>query len=75
MPGPMAKMKIDVKQKPGMSYPKPASHVQIEEERATGTGTVQPPPVYQDAADRLGRQFLRRRLAVACDDECQPRIE
>ncbi|HEY2839401.1 MAG TPA: hypothetical protein VGJ26_09640 [Pirellulales bacterium] len=31
IPGPVAKIAIDVKQKPGLSYPKPVSHVSITE--------------------------------------------
>jgi len=32
IPGPVAKMSIDVKQRPGLSYPKPVSHVHITED-------------------------------------------
>ncbi len=60
IPGPVAKMKIDVKQKPGMTYPKPVSHVKITEEvlpapamyshplstkmQLMGSGPIPPPP-------------------------------
>ncbi|HEY1600796.1 MAG TPA: hypothetical protein VGG64_14400 [Pirellulales bacterium] len=69
LPNPVAKVRIDVKQKPGMSYPKPASHAHIEESvlpppalyshplstklQLIGSGPIPPPPV-----------------AAACDDEC-----
>jgi len=58
IPGPVAKVKIDVKQKPGFSYPRPVSHVCIEESvlsspamykppnccQVIGSGPIAPPP-------------------------------
>ncbi len=40
IPNPVAKVKIDVKQKPGLSYPKPASHAHITE------SVLAPPAMY-----------------------------
>lgn len=37
MPNPTRKMRIDVKQQPGMSYPKPANHVYIKEQSIHAT--------------------------------------
>jgi len=46
MPPPVHKMKINVKQRPGMSYPRPVNHVSISENNRAGLrlrgGTVQP---------------------------------
>jgi len=46
MPPPVHKMKINVKQRPGMSYPRPVNHVNIAENNRAGLrlrgGTVEP---------------------------------
>ena len=47
MPGPTEKMRIDVRQDPGFSYPKPVSHVQIVEQAQSGLGSF-----FQPLADR-----------------------
>jgi len=58
IPGPVEKVKIDVKQKPGFTYPRPVSHVCIEENvlappaiykapnkcQVIGSGPIAPPP-------------------------------
>jgi len=70
IPGPVEKVKIDVKQKPGMTYPRPASHVRITEEvlpapamyshplstkmQLIGSGPIPPPPA-----------------PMACDANCE----
>jgi len=43
MPQPTNQVKIDVKQQPGFSYPKPANHVSIREQTFTGLGTQRQP--------------------------------
>ncbi|MBI2825705.1 MAG: hypothetical protein HYX69_13555 [Planctomycetia bacterium] len=47
IPGPVAKVKIDVKQKPGLSYPKPASHVCITESVLAPPALYSPPTHHQ----------------------------
>jgi hypothetical protein len=68
IPGPVAKMKIDVKQKPGMTYPKPVSHVSITE-------SVLPAPVTYDHPLSSKLQLIGSGPIppppVACDAECQ----
>jgi len=43
MPRPTSHVKIDVKQQPGFSYPKPANHVRIREQTFTGLGSHRQP--------------------------------
>lgn len=43
IPGPTRHVRIDVKQKPGFSYPKPANHVSIVERAASGGGIFHQP--------------------------------
>lgn len=43
LPKPTDSVRIDVKQKPGMSYPKPADHVRIVERTSPGLGTYRQP--------------------------------
>lgn len=43
IPGPVEKFKIDVKQTPGLSYPKPVSHVHVKERSLTGHGHLHQP--------------------------------
>jgi hypothetical protein len=43
IPGPTKKVRIDVKQKPGMSYPKPASHAWITEHAINPLAVFQQP--------------------------------
>ncbi|MBN2578691.1 MAG: hypothetical protein JXB10_06835 [Pirellulales bacterium] len=43
LPGPTSKVKIDVKQKPGFSYPKPAHHARIVERTSPPMGIFRQP--------------------------------
>ena len=43
LPKPVEKGKVDVKQEPGISYPRPASHVRIVERTTAGVGTYRQP--------------------------------
>jgi len=43
VPGPTEHMRIDVRQDPGMSYPKPANHAWIVEQTCGGMGSFKPP--------------------------------
>jgi hypothetical protein len=43
LPKPTESVRLDVKQKPGMSYPKPAHHARIVERTASGLGTNRQP--------------------------------
>jgi hypothetical protein len=43
LPGPTTEMRVDVKQCPGMSYPKPVNHVSIKEETTMGLGVFRQP--------------------------------
>jgi hypothetical protein len=43
MPKPTRKVEIDVKQVPGISYPKPVNHVRIVEKAGTGVGLFRQP--------------------------------
>ncbi|MBN1589855.1 MAG: hypothetical protein JW888_10105 [Pirellulales bacterium] len=43
MPKPVRKMTIDVKQTPGMSYPKPVNHIKIREHTSGGLGLFRQP--------------------------------
>jgi hypothetical protein len=43
LPKPTDSVRIDVKQKPGMSYPQPAHHARIVERTASGVGTYRQP--------------------------------
>jgi len=62
IPGPVAKVSIDVKQKPGFSYPKPVSHVSITE------SVLAPPAVYhQPLSNKL--QLIGPGAAAASDCE------
>ena len=51
MPGPTEKVRIDVKQKPGFSYPKPASHARIVERTRKGVGYFKQP--FSDRRERV----------------------
>ena len=54
IPPPVRKFKIDVKQKPGFSYPKPVSHVHITEQKHM------PPVIFHQPHRRQARARLRR---------------
>lgn len=43
IPKPVAKMKVDVKQRPGISYPQPVNHVRIVENSSAGLGLFHQP--------------------------------
>ena len=69
MPPPVHKMKVNVKQRPGMSYPRPVNHVSIAETNRAGFrmfgGTV--PPAVPTAMKRMASW-----LKPGCkDDTCQ----
>jgi hypothetical protein len=60
MPPPVHKMTIDVKQRPGMNYPRPVNHVSVSENNRAGLrlfhGTVAPavPTAIKKAASAVG---------------------
>ena len=60
MPPPVHKVKIDVKQRPGMNYPRPVNHVSVSETNRAGLrlfhGTVAPavPTAFKKAAAAVG---------------------
>jgi hypothetical protein len=60
MPKPTRKLKIDVKQTPGMSYPKPVNHVKIHEHTCGGVGVYRQP-----LTDRV--ECIRPGCVVPCD--------
>jgi len=62
IPGPTSHVKIDVKQKPGMSYPKPANHARVVEKTHAGPGVFRQP-----ASDR--RQVF---APTAVEGPCPP---
>lgn len=68
MPPPVHKMKITVKQRPGMSYPRPVNNVRIDENNRAGTrligGTV--PPAVPSLL-----QKLKARCEACGDDGCE----
>ena len=43
IPGPTKHMRVDVRQKPGFSYPKPVDHVRIVEHATAGKACNQQP--------------------------------
>jgi hypothetical protein len=59
MPPPVRKMKMTVKQRPGMNYPRPVNHVRVDEAPRAGLrlfgGTV--PPALPSALQKLGARF------------------
>ena len=64
LPKPTERVKVDVKQVPGMTYPRPASHVRIVERTTAGVG-----PYRQPLGDR--RECVRPECANgACGNEC-----
>jgi hypothetical protein len=60
LPEPTKKVKIDVKQVPGISYPKPADHARIVERTNAGVGWFKQP-----LSDR------RERVKPDCDEPCE----
>ncbi|MBN2218235.1 MAG: hypothetical protein JW719_12745 [Pirellulales bacterium] len=65
MPNPVSTMKIDVKQKPGLSYPKPVNHIKIEECTRGGLGMFHQPLSDRCECIQPGCQ------GVPCDGECE----
>lgn len=72
IPGPVEKVAIDVKQKPGLSYPKPVDHVHITER------SYVPPLVFQQPfgdthhhVGTLGGAGMAHG-AADCSDDCAP---
>lgn len=67
MPPPVHNMKIDVKQRPGMNYPRPVNHVNISEVNRAGFrahgGTVAP------AVPSAFKKFCA--AVTGCNDECE----
>ena len=62
LPEPVERVRIDVKQKPGMSYPDPAHHARIVESTSSGIGTFR-------AADR------RERIKDPCPENAPCPVE
>ena len=65
LPKPTEKVKVDVKQEPGISYPKPASHVRIVERTTAGVGTYRQP-----VGDRRERVKPDSANGAPCANEC-----
>ncbi len=60
IPEPTEKMRVDVKQVPGYTYPKPVDHVRIVERTRAGAGWFKQP---------LGDHH--ERVGAACPDDCE----
>ena len=71
MPPPVHKMKISVKQRPGMDYPRPVNHVKIDETNRAPLrifgGTL--PPALPAADKALGERLASRLGCDKCNDE------
>jgi len=63
LPKPTENVKVDVKQTPGYSYPKPADHVRIVERTGSGVGWFKQP-----LGDRL--ECVKPNCAEVCEDDC-----
>jgi hypothetical protein len=63
IPGPTTQVRVDVKQKPGFSYPAPASHACIVEKTHKGLGWFTQPLL-----DKL--EVIRPRRQAPCDQAC-----
>lgn len=74
MPPPVNKMKVTVKQRPGMNYPRPVNHVKIDETnraplRLIG-GTL--PPLLPTAVKNLGARLTAKDSCESCGgDGCE----
>jgi hypothetical protein len=64
IPKPTECVKVDVKQVPGISYPRPASHVRIVERTTAGVGTY-----HQPLSDR--RECVRPDCASGNECPCE----
>ena len=69
IPGPTAKMAIDVKQKPGFSYPKPVSHVCITEDVTPAPAMYKAPSHFQLISP--GPIPPPPQCPVPCDASCE----
>lgn len=69
LPPPVHKMKMTVRQRPGMNYPRPVNHVRVDETPRAGFrmfgGTV--PPALPTAMQKLG---ARLRAVGDCEENC-----
>jgi hypothetical protein len=65
IPKPTESVKVDVKQVPGLTYPRPASHVRIVERTAAGVGTY-----HQPLGDRRECVKPDCPCGAACGNEC-----
>lgn len=74
MPPPVHKMRVDVKQRPGMNYPRPVNHVDIAENNRAGLkvfgGTLPPalPTAIKKMASRIGSKV---RSDECVEEYCQ----
>ena len=77
MPPPVHKMKVSVKQRPGMSYPRPVNRVNISETNRAGFrmfgGTVEPaaPSMLKKMTSWLGRNDDCEECVEGCVEDCQ----
>jgi len=65
MPDPVRKMSIDVKQTPGLSYPKPVNHISIREHTSGGLGVFRQP--LSDKCQCVGPGCE----GMPCEGECE----
>jgi hypothetical protein len=65
LPEPTQRVRIDVKQKPGLSYPKPAHHVRIVERTSPGVGAYRQP-----LTDR--HECVKPDCTEPCEGDCPP---
>ena len=64
IPKPVEKVRIDVKQRPGMSYPKPVNHVRITENTFGGLNLF-----HQPLRDKI--QCVQDGTCVPCEVPCE----
>ncbi|MCE5266513.1 MAG: hypothetical protein LLG00_01315 [Planctomycetaceae bacterium] len=67
LPAPTKKIRIDEKQVPGMSYPKPANHARIVERTSPGIGSF-----HQPLSDRRERVKSGDAGEEPCEQPCPP---
>jgi hypothetical protein len=65
LPEPTQRVRIDVKQKPGLSYPKPAHHARIVERTSPGVGAYRQP-----LTDR--HECIKPDCTEPCEGDCPP---
>ncbi len=74
LPKPTKAVKVDVKQQPGYSYPKPASHVRIVERTGAGVGRYKQP--LGDRHERVGERPVKERCVKGqCEEVCEEEVE